>query len=280
MCVLFDNVACRGRLVFAVVLSSVASIGGAGPFASEVVHYDAGAGANPEFQNAAVALGSASRFTGELTPFPGVVSPFSPAFGVDEIVSVGAGGSLTLRFDTVIRDAATNPFGIDFIVFGNAGFIDGDFPNGSVGPSPAMFGVGSAVRVEASADGATWSDVAIRNLDLFPTLGYQDAMPFDGVPGSVRTDFRQAMDPSLGLDDIAGLSYAGLVGLYGGSGGGIGFDLAGSGVTEAQFIRLSHAGLDGETFEIDAVSVVPAPGSIAVSLVVCFGAFRRHRVGV
>ena len=259
--------------------SCVASVAVAGdPFAVDVVDYVAGSGTIPDFNDASAALGSATRYTGELTPFPGVVSPFNPAFGEDEIVSVGFGGSLTLRFDTVIRDSASNAFGIDFIVFGNAGFIDTNFPGGEVGSSPAMFGVGAEVRVEASADGTEWFDVQTRHLDLFPTLGYRDSSPFDEAAGSDLTDFRTAMDPSLGLDDLAGLDYAGLVDVYGQSGGGVGFDLAGSGLAEASFIRLSYSGAEGETFEIDAVSVVPGPGSSAFTLAALLGATRRRRL--
>ena len=247
------------------------------PFATQVVGYDAGVGAVPGFMDASTALGSATRFTGESAGFPSVVSPFSPPFGADEIVSVGFGGSLTLGFDMPIVDSAVNPFGVDFIVFGNAGFIDTSFPNGSVGANPAMFGVGAAVRVEASMDGSTWFDVETRQLDLMPTLGYLDGGPFDSVPGAVETNFRVAMDPSLGLSDLAGLEYTELVDLYGRSGGGIGFDLSSSGLSEASYIRLSHAGLSGETFEIDAVSIVPAPASLSLVFFGCLSAVRCRR---
>ncbi len=255
-----------------------AGVSGAGnPFAAEVVGYDAGVGAAPGYTDASTALGSATRFTGEALGFPSVVSPFSPPFGGDEIVSVGFGGSLTLRFDTPIVDSGANPFGVDFIVFGNSGFIDTSFPSGSVGANPGMFGVGALVRVEASADGVSWFDVETRQLDLMPTLGYLDSGPFDSVPGSVETNFRVAMDPMVGLSDLAGLSYTELVDLYGLSGGGIGFDLSSSGLSAASFIRLVHAGAIGETFEIDAVSIVPAPATLSLVFFGCLNAARRRR---
>jgi hypothetical protein len=271
------SIACR-RWVEAGAVAALACGALAGnPFAAEVVGYDAGVGAAPGFTDASTALGSATRFTGEALGFPSVVSPFSPPFGVDEIVSIGFGGSLTLRFDMPIVDAAANPFGVDFIVFGNAGFIDTNFPNGSVGSNPSMFGVGAAVFVEASMDGSTWFDVQTRQLDLMPTLGYLDSGPFDSVPGSVETNFRVATDPTVGLSDLAGLSYTELVDLYGRSGGGIGFDLSSSGLSEASYIRLSHAGLSGETFEIDAVSIVPAPATLSLVFFGCLSAARRRR---
>lgn len=257
--------------------AGIASAGN--PFAVEVVQFDGGAGGVPGFESASSALGSATRFTSPNSPFPSVVSPFSPPFGADEIVSIGAGGSLTLRFESVIRDAANHAFGLDFIVFANAGFIETSYPNGVVGDAPTLLGTGAAVLVEASADGSAWETVQTRPLDLFPTLGYRDAGPFDTAPGSIETDFRVAMDPSLGLDDIAGLDYAGLVALYGQSGGGVGFDLGLSGLGEASFLRFTHAGSAGETFQIDAVSVIPAPATTSLVLSGACSVLRRRRVG-
>ncbi len=247
---------------------------GADPWADAVVSYDAGAGFAPGFDDPTTALGSPERFTGESTPFPGVVSPFSPAFGMDEIVSIGVGGSLTVRFDEAIVDDVHNPFGVDLLIFGNAGFIGA----GSVGDPPAMFGVGGAATIEVSADGLVWTELATRTLDLFPTLGYQDSGPFDGTPGSVLTDFTRPVDPSLGLDDLAGLSFAELVDLYDGSGGGIGFDLAGTGLTEISFVRVSN--FSDAAFEIDAFSdvSVPAPGGACALLGAgCLVSTRRRR---
>lgn len=261
----------------AVLMIWAGAAAGGNPFAAEVIGYEAGTGVDPSFTDPSSALGAPTRFTGELAGFPSVVSPFSPAFGTDEILSVGFGGSLTLRFDAPISDAASNPFGVDFIVFANAGFADADFPNGSIGDDPFMFGTGAPVLVEASADGTSWESVQTRTLDLFPTLGYRDAGPFDGVPGSDPTNFRVAMDPSLGLADFAGLDYAEVLGLYGRSGGGIGFDLGASGLSEAMFLRFTHAGDLGQTFQIDGVSIVPAPTAVSLMGLGLCAVLRRRR---
>jgi len=259
------------------VCAALASAGNS--FAVEVVQFDGGVGGVPGFDHASSALGAATRFTSPDSPFPSVVSPFSPPFGADEIVSIGAGGSLTLRLGSNIRDRAGHAFGLDFIVFGNAGFVDTSYPHGVVGDAPFMFGTGAAVLVEASVDGSSWQTVQTRTLDLFPTLGYRDAGPFDTTPGSDETDFRVAMDPSLGLSDVAGLDYAGLLSLYGRSGGGIGFDLGLSGLESASFLRFTHAGSAGESFQIDAVSVIPAPTTTSLVLLGACSVLRRRRVG-
>jgi len=86
-----------------------------------------------------VTLGAPERFTGEGI-FEGVVSPFNPAYGTDEIFSMGRGGFLVVEFDEAVEDDPRNPFGIDLIVFGNAGFIDAAYPAGIVGGLGAFGG--------------------------------------------------------------------------------------------------------------------------------------------
>ena len=62
-------------------------------------------------------LGEPARFTGE-NIWPGVVSPFNPPWLANEIVSIGSGGTLTVKFDEPIQNDSQNPYGIDFIIFG------------------------------------------------------------------------------------------------------------------------------------------------------------------
>lgn len=261
---------------WAAVLLVVGSAG-AGHWASGVVEYIEGDDAAFGYTDPNAALGAASRMSGASFGFPSVVSPFSPPFETDQVVSIGHGGSITLRMGRVVRDRASHAFGIDFIVFANAGFIDVAYPAGLVGDAPALFGAGPSVLVEASNDNVHWFTVQMRRLDLMPTLGYLDSGPFDASPGSIESDFRVAMDPSLSLSDVAGLTYSELIALYGRSGGGIGFDLASSGLDEARYLRFTHGGDSFEPFEIDAVSVVPAPGGLAALLLGAGLALRRSR---
>ena len=113
-----------------VVLAAGAIVSGAlgqSHWAVEVIDFDAGTTGTPGFDNPATALGEPERFTGEGV-FPGVVSPFNPAFGTDELVSIGEGGHLTVRFDRPINNNGSHLFGVDLIIFGNGGFADSDFP--------------------------------------------------------------------------------------------------------------------------------------------------------
>src|SRR5437899_8447870 len=90
-------------------------------YAAEVVSYSPGVGFSPGFTNAASALGEPSRVTPGT--FGGPVDPFDPAYLPSQLVSIGAGGSLTVRFSLPVLDHPNNRFGIDFIIFGNSGFI-------------------------------------------------------------------------------------------------------------------------------------------------------------
>ena len=259
------------------------SIAVAGPFATSVISYDAGSNAAAGYTDAFTALGSAERFTGEGV-FPGGVTPFNPAWGTDELVSIGSGGQLTLGFDTAITNSAANSFGIDFIVYSNAGFLDTSWsdadPNndgtGVVGSDPFIFGAGGAATIQVSNDGTNWITATTTVLDLFRTLGYSDySVPTPGSIGAIETDFTQAMDPSLMLGDFANLSFEEIIALYNGSGGGIGIDIASTGLESASFVRFLNE--SGEAFEIDAVAVVPTPGTLMLLSLGSLAASRRRR---
>lgn len=272
----------RSTVLTAAVLAWAGTVH-ANPFASSVLSYDQGTNAAGAYTNANTALGSPERFTGEGV-FPGGVTPFNPAFGTDELVSIGSGGHLTLGFDTLITNSASHAFGIDLIVFSNAGFADASYtdadPNndgtGLTGSNPFIFGAGGEATVQVSQNGTDWFTAAVTTLDLFPTLGYSDytsATP--AAPGVVPTDFTQAIDPSLTLSDLANLDFAQLVALYNGSGGGVGIDIAASGLDSASFVRFLNN--SGEAFEIDAVAVVPAPGALALLTLGSLASIRRRR---
>ncbi len=250
------------------------------PWAVEVIGYDPGTTATPGFVDSQTALGEPERFTGE-GAFPGVVSPFNPPFGMDEIVSIGEGGHLTVRFDRPITNDGSHLFGVDLIILGNGGFIDSDFPNGVVGDPPTMFGLDEA-RLELSADGVNWQDAGLFTEGFAPAMGYIDAGAFDSEPGDVPTDFTRPLDPSLTPEDFAGLDIDGLRALYDGSGGGTGIDVASLHGADDGFLfaRISVAD-DGDlnsslNAEIDGIAVVPTPPG-ALVLLGGLGAIARRR---
>jgi hypothetical protein len=220
------------------------------PFATAVVEYVPGVGAAAGYQNPQSALGWPERFTGEGL-YPGVVSPFSSPWLVSEVVSIGLGGRLTLEFASDIVDDPANPYGIDFIVFGNAFFWDVAWPLGVAGQ---LYAEGGPVSV--SEDGVTFVPVPGAVADgAMPTLGYLDVGPYSEVPGEVETDFRMPFDPKLAKLPMAGLSFEELRELYGTSGGGRGIDIAATGLGRVRFVRIEGPSGSGSS-EVDAITLV------------------------
>lgn len=264
----------------ALIVVSLTATAQAGPWAAAVVGYDPGTAPAAGFTNPLVALGSPERFTGEGT-FPGAVTMFNPPFGTDELVSIGEGGQLTVRFDVPVENDPSHLFGADLILFGNSGFIDAAFPSGQIGTPAALFGADLAT-VEVSADGVSFFPVALPGAGLFPTQGFLDVSPFQGSPGSVPSQFLKPVDPSLTLSSFDGLSYADALALYDGSGGGAPIDIAASGLSSVSFVRVSLPD-DGDpgtalTAEIDALARVPEPatGVLVLGVALLLGGRRRR----
>ncbi len=258
-------------------LASLAMSAWAGdPWADRVAFYDRGDSPAGFLTDPTTAIGSPERFTGEGS-FPGAVTMFNPPFGADEIVRIGRGGALVLEFNEPITDDAAHPFGVDFIVFGNGGFIDVDYPNGRIDGSATIFGL-DPMRVSVSGDGVDFVTLGEFSEGLFPTQGYADVAPFDAPPGSVPTDFTRPMNPSLTQADFAGLTYAEALGLYAGSGGGTPIDIAVSGLTAVRFVKIEaiDTGDDDVAVEIDAIATVPEPGAALAVLLLGGLALRRR----
>jgi hypothetical protein len=221
-------------------------------FASGIIAYNPGTGFSPNFTNSTAALGAPALGSG--------ITPFAPPFSTSQIVSIGAGGSLTLQFSTPIMNNPQDPYGIDMMIFGNSFFVVTSGSGSSAITSGAIFTSTVSTRLEVSADGSTWftldPGLAPNVGTLFPTDGTGD--PF--VP----------VNPALTSADFNGANLSGIRSLYGGSAGGAGFDLSwardGNGnsvdLQSASFLRIDV--LSGRT-QIDAVSVVPEPTAAVIA---------------
>lgn len=267
----------------AVALSAVAVMSGtaaaqtSNPWADSVVSYDKGSNPVAGFTDPTTALGSPTRFTNPTSPFGGAVTPFQPAFGTSEIVSIGEGGHLTVAFNEPVRNDAGNPFGLDLLIFGNAFYVDTAYPNGVAG---GLFAEGGSISV--SADGINFFDVLNVDADgAFPTLGFLDptgavTVPGQGqVTGTIESDFTKPVDPNF---DPTGLTLAEILAGYNGSGGGVGIDIGLLGLSEISFVRIDNPLGSGFTPEIDGFSdvAVPAPGA-SLLLAGAAGFFARRR---
>lgn len=251
-------------------VSLVKSLTGA-PFAESVVLYNPGSGFAKEFgsglgfTNVNAVLGEPSRSTPG--PLGGPVDPFNPPYLRDQILSVGTGGSLTVRFDTPILNSPSNRFGLDFIIFGNSGFsiTNGNFSGGGITDGSLFGATSGSTRVSVSSDNATYYELTPA---LTPVV---DALfPTDGAG-----NFFVPVNPRLSGSSFAAMDLVGIRTLYGGSAGGTGFDLdwarlangQPAGLTSVSFVRIDV--LSGVS-EIDGFAVVPEPG-IWTLLVAGFG---------
>ncbi len=247
----------------------------ADPWADHVVSYVQGTGVGNDFvtgnpiNNPLTALGEPTRFTSDPANFGGPTTPFSSAYRDDEIVSIGAGGSLTLQFDEPVVDHPLNPFGVDLLVFGNAFYsidFDTSLATGAVDDDSGL--------IEVSANGVDFFPVTGSADGPFPTVGYLDVTePFPSVDGAVLSDFTKPVNPAA-LGNVAGMSTSQIIAAYDGSGGGLGIDISSTGLASISYIRFSNPLGSLKTPEIDAVAdvqAVPEPATIALLAIAGIG---------
>ncbi len=285
--------------LFALVVGLLASAAtaydfDASDFATEVVRYTPGSGTGL-FNDANAALGRPTVDTDPdftLNPAESIpVVPVYPAWGNDQIVTVGNGGELIVAFDHPITDDPDNPFGVDLIVFGNS-FMSMDFSGGgwdNRDPNAKSVGGGGFTEAatvsvskgfqglpgEVAADPDTWqwhTFTAGPGVDEYaPTLGraYDETNPHQpdaswawnqwwGRP----TDPTLPVDPSLTFADHAGQTVRQVADSYyhaqadAYAAGGTGFDLAdlAAPLDWFRYVRVDNS----STAEVDAFSDVAA----------------------
>jgi hypothetical protein len=228
-------------------------------FADTVVFYDAGTGFNPGYNDPTAALGEPSRVTpGQ---FGGPVDPFNAAYLPSQVVSIGAGGSLTVHFNTPILNGSGSS-GRDFNIFGNAGFVivNGDYSGGGITDGSLYGSDATGTRVKVSADGVNFYTL---NPSLAPMV--DSYFPTDG-----SGDFTQPMNPALTGADFNGKDMAGIRALYAGSGGGAGYDIswAQDALGQSVFLpSISFVEVDvlGGNAEVDGFVAVPEPATGALA---------------
>lgn len=229
-------------------------------YASAVISYNPGTGANASYtNNPGAALGSPTLGSS--------VTPFAPPFAASQLAGIGAGGEITLQMSTPILNNAADPYGINFILFGNQFFI-----NSSSGVS-GIFDHSPAVTIQVSSDGSTWytlNPTLAPEPILFPTAGNGNPL----IP----------VNPSLTLNNFIGQNLAGIYSLYNGSAGGTGYDLAWAQDSNGNSVNLAsvdYVQIDVQSglLYLDGVSeVAPVPEPSTWALIsVSAGLFWLYR---
>jgi hypothetical protein len=222
-------------------------------FADAVIAYDLGSGFASGFTNASTVLGAPANN----------INPFSPAFRNTQLLSIGAGGFLTVQFSTPILNDAANPYGLDFLIFGNTGFVitNGNFSGGGITDGSLFGNNPGSTRISVSADNITYYQL---NPSLAPVV--DGLFPTDG-----SGNFNLPVNPLLTGSDFAGQGLSGIRSLYNSSAGGMGYDLgwaqdqSGNSVSlpSVNFVRVDV--LSGKS-EIDAFAAVPEPTTVSLTL--------------
>ncbi len=189
-------------------------------FAGKVASYDPGLGYSVNFTHPEAALGEPAR----VNPFGEDADPFNPPYGTNQIVSIGAGGSLVVEFKKPILNHPRNIYQRDFTIFGNSGFIitnefDLTIYNwiGIPATDGSLFGESTGeTRVSVSFDGRRFFTL---NPEFAPLA---DRFP----PTDGGGDFGIPVDSKLSAESFAGATLDDIRDLYDGSGGGASYDIS------------------------------------------------------
>jgi len=242
----------------------------ADPWADTVVLYNPGDVTN--YTNSPVVLGEPTRTTSDGLKGSESVRMTVGPWQDSEILKIGNGGHLVVSFDSPVKNDPLNPFGIDLLVFTSAAFMSSDWPanktiDGS-GGKVTVFG-GALGAISVSQDGLNWHQVTSLG-PIFPMHGYLSDEADAYATGATPTDYTRPVDPSLSLNDFAGLSLAEALSLYNGSGGGLGIDLSNLDGGTITLSSISFVKIEGYTNSLAGfadVAAVPEPATMA--LVAC-----------
>jgi len=202
-------------------------------FASEIVSYSGPFGPSP-YDDPYSVLGKPTTFIkdGSKTFACSLVYPacFTGPDGSKLIVTLDTGAEIVVGFDHKVADDPGNPYGIDFIVFGNSifessGWVepDTDMNEFYLKTPTNIYAERITVSVAQDPNGPWYSFSGGPYADTnFPT----NAFAWDSSGDwSNELDWLMPLDPNLSISDFDGLSVAAAIELYNGSAGGTGFDL-------------------------------------------------------
>ena len=190
------------------------------------------------------------------------------------LLTLGAGSEVIVRFDQPIQDDPAHPYGVDLLVFGNSFFTPNQFVNdntdmgacllsGNIFFEPLKVSVSPGFTGqpgEVANDPDTWPWYRYDNGpyadSAFPTHAYQWDRATTNWSGEPM-DFTKPVNPAMqSIFSAGGLTAAGGIELYNGSGGGTGFDLRESGFTAIQYVKVQGIDPDFSDGEVDAFAAV------------------------
>jgi hypothetical protein len=257
----FTGAACLAAMLSA---STVRAVPGT-VFATQVSAYVAGTvpSSDTQYTDSSTWLGVPQGTTGASAGFPGVVSAFNPPFDADQILLIGVGGHLALKFPEAVEVGTGKSVG----VFSNAGLSDSSYPS-AVAYSPVQTFGGGQAKVRVSEDGVHWVNLGLKSFEI-PQNYYTNAGAYDVAAPSDPAPADYADPYTGGLAAFDGETNSQVLATLNGSAGGKWLSLASTGLTEINYIKFTEpADLPaGSKLAINAVSVAEghvAPAALGV----------------
>jgi len=182
------------------------------PYAAAVLSYNPGTGYVPGYTNTYTVIGQPSA----ADSYGDAVDPFDAAWQTNQILSVGAGGWVTVEFENpVVHYPAGNR---DFIIFGNSFF---DVPDNTNAfnqwyTDGHVINDGGVTQVSVSRDGTNFFTLTPEQAPLADYL----------YPTDASGNFRLPVNAALTSTNFAGLTLAQIRLLYNGSAGGASYNIA------------------------------------------------------
>jgi hypothetical protein len=210
--------------------------------------------------------------------YPGIVSPFDPPYDTDQLVAVGVGGQITVKFNQPVSVGSGASIG----VFSSVGLADNNYPVGVASDPATTLSTQTAV-VSVSADNIHWYSLGVQSFDI-PENYYLNAVtPYDAAPPA-NPQIANFGQPFTGtLDSFDGEDYQQILATLGGSAGGTWLNLSSTGLSEIQYVQFTEpAGVvpDGSYLTLEGVSAsdlsVPEPAGL-LSLCALAGLLRRRK---
>ncbi len=230
----------------------------ASPYPVEVVDFTPGPGGPEGYDNPNVVLGPPPV----QDSLGYAISTTSAPWEANDVVSLGNGGSLTVRFDDyVFNNPLDVEYGVDLIVFGNSFFGLDSWPDGVINQL-----YGEPAKIEVSQNGLDFYEI--------PSVFADELYPYTSLVGS----FLKASPSGI---DFLGRHAADVEADFAGGCGGAQVDISAAlGVTEpldwVQYVRVTDIADDSGIADVVAFSdVVPEPATIV--LVFTGAAFLRSR---
>ncbi len=208
----------------------------ANDFATDIISYSGVLGPSP-YDDPNAVLGKPTTLVKESATKTFACSLVYPAWntapdGSKLIITLDIGAEIIVGFGHNIGDDPGNPYGIDFIIFGNPAFQG----NGSVDAntdmdtyrliSPASVNDEPMIVSVAQELNGPWYSFEESPYadDIFPTNAF--AWNSQTHSWASEQNWLRPVDPNLSLSDFSGLTAAEAIELYDGSAGGTGFDIA------------------------------------------------------